>query len=251
MPILPVEPRQKTCISHPAMRFYCKNLATLIKTVYCHKLKTVIVTCSLVITASDEHHLLVRYIYALHVHSILYILYNCQIKTIHYTLHYNDLGNQTFHGIRQFKLIQNIFFLTLILFIFSTPIALIFAGRWKICNVQISFLCLLHFGLSFFLLLFHVGTSTCGMRLGWLDLICHVDLEVGRWLIPLLRKPARASSAAALPLLLRSAAGRSSLNMTHLLFLLRYLSSICYRLWCNYSLTFSHTHHVLVIYDER
>ncbi len=49
--------------------------------------------------------------------------------------------------------------------------------------------------------------------------------EVGRWLMRILRKPARASPPAVPPLLLRSAAVRSTSNMTHPSFSLRYANS--------------------------
>ncbi len=80
-----------------------------------------------------------------------------------------------------------------------------------ICNQEFPWMCIQ--GFYFILLLFHVGTTTCGMRPGWLELICHLVSEVGRWLIPLLNWPARASPAAAPLLLLRSAAVRSSWSM--------------------------------------
>lgn len=70
-----------------------------------------------------------------------------------------------------------------------------------------------------------IGTTTCGMRPGWPVQTCRVVLEVGRWLIPLLRRPARASIAAVPPLWRRSAAGRSSSNMTRPSSLLRYVNA--------------------------
>lgn len=67
------------------------------------------------------------------------------------------------------------------------------------------------------------GISTYGMTAGWPDQTFLLDMEAGRRWTPLHRKPARALSAAVLPLWTLSALAKSTSNMTLPLSLLRWV----------------------------
>lgn len=62
-----------------------------------------------------------------------------------------------------------------------------------------------------------------GTTAGWLVQTCLQAMEAGKLLMPHLRRPARAPTAVALLLLLLSAMGRSTSNMTVRLCLLRFV----------------------------